>query len=349
MVIPAIVALLVSVSIAVALVATQRFHAHLSHDEQGGVQKIHTKPVPRVGGLALVGGLIAGGLTLAPDLRPLWILVSLASMPAFGAGLLEDVTKRVGVKSRLSATICSGLIFCLATGYHLTHTDLPGLDWLLTYTWFAILLSAIVIAGVANAVNMIDGVNGLALGTTIIVFFGLAILAAQYGDLEILAICMVSIGALAGVFLLNFPYGLIFLGDAGAYSTGMIIAATAMMLPLRHPEISPLMGLIILGYPITEMLVSIHRRIMRKRSHPSQPDRLHLHSLIFRNTANRLAKLIISPDLRNPITAVLIWPFQIFCVILAILSHTSSTALLMSMLAIVALYLWVYPRLTFLR
>lgn len=281
-----LVAFLVSIGISAALVVTKRFYAHLGHEKHSGVQKIHMDTVPRIGGLAFAGGQIAGGLMLVPDLRALWIVVCLSSLPAFGAGLLEDVTNRVSPRWRLVATLFAGLIFCFATGYHLIDSDLPGLDWLLGFTWFAIPFTAIVIAGVANAFNIIDGVNGLCLGTAIIIFSGLALIAQQYGDMQILAICMISISVLVGIFLLNFPSGLIFMGDGGAYVVGMLVVVTALMLPLRHPEISPLMGLLGLAYPILEMLISIHRRLVRKNSHPGQPDRLHLHSLIFRSKVN---------------------------------------------------------------
>lgn len=349
MLIPLIVALLVSVGIAAALVATKHLYEHFSHGKHAGVQRIHTHSVPRIGGLAVIGGQIAGGLMLPPELRTLWMLVFLSSIPAFASGLVEDVTNRVGVKWRLFATLCGGLIFYFITGYYLTYTNIPGLDWLLGFTWFAVPFTAIVIAGIANAFNIIDGVNGLCLGTALIIFSGLAVVAGQYGDMPILMICMVSIGALTGIFLLNFPAGLIFLGDGGAYAIGMFLAVTAMMLPLRHPEISPLMGLLGLCYPITEMLVSIHRRIVRQGSHPGQPDRLHLHSLVYRSKANQLAWKMRVPDLRNPISAVLLWPLPIMSTILMIFLHQSSAALLICILMINVLYLWVYRHVALLR
>lgn len=273
----------------------------------------------------------------------------LSSLPAFTAGLLEDVTHRVGAKWRLLATICAGGIFSITTGYHLTHANLPGLDWLLSFTWFAIPFTAIVIAGIANALNIIDGVNGLCLGTALIVFMGLAIVAGQHGDMQILAICVVSIGALLGVFVLNFPAGLIFLGDAGAYLIGMFLAVTAGMLPLRHPEISPLMGLLGLSYPIIEMLISIQRRLARKNTHPGQADRLHLHSLLYRSKARQLAWSIGIPKSRNPASAVLIWPLPILSVILMVLFQSNSIAILVSIAGILVLYLLVYRRIALLR
>ena len=342
-------AFLASLAVAVILIATQHLHGRFSQDSQAGVQKIHTHAVPRIGGLALAGGQIAGGLTLTPDLSGLWLIVWLSCLPAFVFGFVEDITKRVGAKWRLMATLCGGSVFCVASGYHLTHADLPGLDWLLTFAWFAIPFTAIVIAGIANAFNIIDGVNGLSLGTAMIVFAGLAVVAAQYGDVSILVICVISLGALAGLLLVNFPFGLIFLGDAGAYAIGTAVVVTAMMLPLRHPDISPLMGLLGLSYPITEMLVSIWRRMTRKNSHPAQPDRLHLHSLIHRDLARRVACTIKAPRLRNPVAAALIWPLPLLAVTLMVLFHETSAALLAGVAVIVVIYLYVYRRVAHLK
>ncbi|MFC2970585.1 MraY family glycosyltransferase, partial [Acidimangrovimonas pyrenivorans] len=285
----------------------QGLHGHLSHDDRDGVQKLHRAPVPRVGGLALLAGQLLGGLALPAGMRELWWAVCLSVLPAFAAGLAEDITKRVGVRWRLAATILAGLLFSILTGYSIARVGLPGADALLALKWFAIPFTAFAIGGIANALNIIDGVNGLASGSAIIVLSGFALVAAQSGDGEMLALCLVSIGALAGFFVLNFPLGKLFLGDAGAYSTGFVLAVIAVMLPLRNPQLSPLIGLLALAYPVIETMVSIHRRTVRKGTNPGQPDRLHLHSLVYRHRARSLARALGLPHLRNAMTSVLLW------------------------------------------
>lgn len=337
-------AFVASLVVAIAMILTLRHHAHITLDTLIGVQKLHSHSVMRIGGLALLIGLLLGSLALPQDIRMLWLTLLVSSVPAFAFGLLEDMTHRISAKVRLAATLLSALLFSLTTGYYLTYSDLPGLDWLLGFTWFAIPLTAIVIAGVTHSFNIIDGVNGLCLSTGAFAFIGLAVIAAQYGDIEILAICLLSLGALSGLFLLNFPFGLIFLGDSGAYLIGFFLAATAIMLSLRHPDISPLTGLLGLSYPITETLVSIHRRLLRMYSHPAKPDRLHLHSLLFRSRARRLALKIGRPEMRNPITSVLIWPLPILSVSLMVLFHTNPLALLASLTGMVLLYILIYRR-----
>lgn len=335
--------------IVVLLVLTRRLHGRYSLDSQAGVQKLHTAPTPRIGGIAIMAGFLCAGIALPEGERTLWAQLSIAAIPAFAAGLAEDMTKRVGVGARLAATICSGLIFCLLSGIALTRVDLPGADWLLSFPVMALFFTAFAIGGVANAINIIDGVNGLASGTVIIILSGFAALAWQQGDTELVGVCLIMAAALGGFFLMNFPAGRIFLGDAGAYTAGFILAAIAVALPMRNPEISPLIGLLALSYPVIETMVSIHRRMVREGAHPGQPDRLHLHSLVYRSRAKRLAQLIGAPHMRNSLTSVILWSLSLIPVALMVLFHNSTVGILLSLAAMTVLYLMIYRRVALLR
>jgi len=338
-----------SLIIALALVLTERFHGRLSLDSPAGVQKLHAKPVPRIGGLALFGGYVAGGLTLPDGLQDLWVLAGFASLPAFLSGFAEDITKQVGACWRLGATIGAGVLYCLLGGQTLGGFGVPVLDGLLSLWWIGVPLTAVVIGGVANAFNIIDGVNGLSSGTAIIVLAGLAIVADRQNDAEILALCLVMIGALAGFLVLNYPLGLIFLGDAGAYLTGAIVAMVAVMLPLRHPELTPSMGLLALAYPVIEMLVSIRRRMNRNGTHPGRADRLHLHSLVFRDLARRLAGTIGVPASRSAVTATVLWGLPAVSVALMLATSDSGPATLSALALVLALYVVIYRRVALMR
>jgi len=335
-------ALLLSLASALIMVATQRFHGHLTHDSRTKVQKLHDVSVPRIGGLAVLLGLIAGGLASPGATGWLWWTICLAALPVFVAGILEDLTGRVTARIRLVASFCAGLAFCLLTGHHVAGTGVPGLDWLLSITWIAIPLTAILIAGIANAFNIIDGVNGLSSGTAIIVFSGFAVVAWSHGDAVLLAICLISIAALTGFFVVNFPLGRIFLGDGGAYLTGFLLAVVALLLPLRNPELTMFMGLLALSYPVIEMLITIRRRMNRRNSHPGKADRLHLHSLVFRGRAKRLARAPWLPNWPNSLTAVLIWPLPVTSVLLMILFRTSLPGTLFGIAVILVIYVRLY-------
>jgi UDP-N-acetylmuramyl pentapeptide phosphotransferase/UDP-N-acetylglucosamine-1-phosphate transferase len=265
-------------------------------------------------------------------------------LPAFTAGLVEDVTKRVGVKVRLLATVCAGLIFSTMTGYHITQVGIPVIDSFFALWLPSLLFTAFAIGGIANAINIIDGVNGLASGASIIILTAFALLAWKVGDLEILGVCLISIGALAGFFLLNFPLGRIFLGDAGAYATGFVLAVVAVALPERNSEISPLIGLLALSYPVTETFVSIHRRMVREGTNPGQPDRLHLHSLIYRSRARRLAQALGAPTLRNALTGAMVLALPLASSMMAVVFYDETPMIALCIVLIAILYLVTYRK-----
>lgn len=346
---PILVSFVGAFMFAVILVATRSLHGRFSLDNQPGVQKLHNTPTPRIGGIAIVFGFLCGGALLPVDQQGLWSILALSVAPAFAFGLAEDLTKRVGVIARLLATISSGLIFCLLSGIALTQADLPGVDWILSFWPVAVLFTAFAIGGIANAINIIDGVNGLASGTVIIIVSGFALLAWRAGDTELAGVSCIIAGALFGFFLVNFPAGRIFLGDAGAYSAGFILSCIAVALPARNPEISPLVSLLALSYPVIETMVSIHRRMVREGSHPGQPDRLHLHSLIYRSRAKRLAELFGMPSMRNPLTSVMLWSLSLLSVVLMVLFAQSTVGILLSLSGMTMLYIVIYRRVALLR
>lgn len=343
------VSLFISLFVALAIVLTQRMHGHLTHDHRSGVQKLHAVPTPRIGGIALAGGILAGGAFLPDETKSLWVTSSLAALPAFVAGLIEDITKRVGVKARLLATILAGLIFVLLTGYSIDRVDLPLIDTLLGWGPLAVLFTAVAIGGIANAVNLIDGVNGLASGSSIIIATGLALVAWSVGDTSLTALSLLVAGALSGFFLVNFPLGKLFLGDAGAYATGFLLAVLSVALPQRNPEVTPLVGLLALSYPVIETMVSIHRRMRREGTNPGTPDRLHLHSLVYRSRARRLAAGLGAPHLRNALTGLMLLALPLASTAAMVIFHASTGFVLAAVFGMTLVYLTIYRRVALLR
>ncbi len=116
---------------ALGLVATQKWHGRFSLDNAVGVQSHHKEPTPRVGGVAIAMGLAGAWILAAPDVRAILGSMMVAGLPAFLSGLLEDLTKRVGVLPRLLATMASGVLAWYLTGVAMQNTGLPPLDWLL--------------------------------------------------------------------------------------------------------------------------------------------------------------------------------------------------------------------------
>ena len=171
-------ALIVAFVLAQALVLSAHKHGHLTMDLPSGVQKFHSQPTPRVGGIAIYIAMAAAYMVLPRgDEGKLLSLVLLAGMPALVVGLTEDVTKTVSVRTRLLVTMGSGGLAAVLSGVGLTRVDIPLADAMLAYWPFAVLFTAFAVGGVANAVNIIDGFHGLASGTVIISSLALAAIA----------------------------------------------------------------------------------------------------------------------------------------------------------------------------
>lgn len=275
------VAGVVAFLVAVLLVLTKHWHGHFSMDGLVGIQKNHKKLTPRIGGVSVFAGVLAAYLVAQPGRAEILSTLLLAGLPAFVFGMAEDVTKKVGVMARLLATMASGVLGWLLTGVSLTGVDIPLLDSLLTFAIVSVAFTAFAVGGIANAVNIIDGFNGLASGFVVIALIGLALVAAMVGDVSLAFACLAIAMAMLGFWLINWPWGHLFLGDGGSYFAGFALAWAAVLLIERNAGVSAFVPLLICIHPVTEVLFSIYRRRMTNVN-PGHPDRLHLHTLVMR-------------------------------------------------------------------
>ena len=342
--ISAFMAVTISLLAALLLVFTKSWHGHHTMDSHEGIQKFHTVPTPRVGGVAIALGVIAGCLLTEPAEKALLGPLVFAGIPAFAFGLLEDITKRVSVRTRLFATMCSGVLGWAITGYSITDANMPGLDWLLGFTFVSVLFTAFAVGGVANAVNIIDGFNGLAAGTVLVILMAFSVMTSALGDQNLSRVCLILAGAVLGFLLVNWPLGKIFMGDGGAYFIGFALAWLAVLILQRHSQVSAWAPMLACGYPILEVLFSIVRRRRRNRS-PGDADRLHLHSLVKR----RMVRFLLpgaSNLARNSVTGAIMWIAALVPAVIAVLWPMQSLVLVSGLLVCAVLYGAVYARLT---
>ena len=263
-------------------------HAHFSQDlADSGVQKFHALPTPRIGGVALFTSLL-GCLAIELILHSANFSSSLgltyfilACIPVFFGGIIEDVTKNVGVAQRLLFSIVSALLAIWLLGGLIDRTDISALDNLLTWAPVALAVTVLGIAGVCNAMNIIDGYNGLSSGYASIALATMACIAFQVNDHLVLTLSLGLMGGLLGFLCWNWPHGKIFMGDGGAYLVGFSLAELAILLLYRNPAVSPWFTTIILAYPITETLFSMFRRKFLSNTKTGQPDAAHFHQLVF--------------------------------------------------------------------
>lgn len=332
-----------ALGMALAIVATRGWHGAFTYDSRSGPQKFHTAPTPRIGGVAVYAGLAAAAFAAPPPARGLLLAACAGGALCLIAGLAEDVTKRVGAGPRLAATFAAGFVFCFMTRYSVTSVEVPPLDAVLAVPGASVACTALAMAGFAHATNMIDGFHGLAAGSAILMLAAIAGLAVGAGDGGLAFFCLAFIGVLFGFLFVNFPGGHVFLGDGGAYLAGFVVAAAAVMLPERNPEVSPWASLVALAYPLLELTVASGRKRLRGRS-PYAPDRLHLHMLVYRRYGKRLAAAFGDARLANPLAGASMWSGAGACLAAAMLAPPERGWQLGALAVLVALYAAVYRR-----
>lgn len=349
-------AAIVSFAVSMLIVLTQGWHGPLSLDQDvTSAQKFHKKPVPRIGGIALLLGMLATFIWSAVDNPQLARQVDanaaaftllLAAVPAFLAGLKEDLTKKVSVRTRLFATFASALLACWLLEACLPRLDIWGLDKLLHFVPFAIVLTVFAVAGVANSINIIDGFHGVAGSAVIIILAGLGFLCWQVDDLLVTGLALAGIGTTLGFLLVNYPTGRLFMGDGGAYLLGFWVAEVAVLTIVRNPAINAWQVLAICAYPVIEVLYSIYRRKVVRNMSPGAPDRLHLHTLIYRRVVcQRMPRNNAQPWIRNATVACIVGTGIAMTTLIAVWVGNSIPAAVTVVIVEILLYMAVYTRL----
>ncbi len=346
-----LVALVVSLVVTFALVYRAGHEGARAQDNRfSQPQKIHARPVPRIGG---VGVYVALGVSaaaavhvLGPDDAAVAALLVACALPAFVAGLVHDFTDGLTPRGRLVATAISALLAWALLGTGLNRTDIPGLDWLAASAGGAVLLAVLSVAGIAHAVNIIDGLNGLATMCVVIMLAAVGYVAFQVDDQLVGALALAGIGGVLGFFVWNYPAGLIFLGDGGAYLLGFYVSEVTLLLLLRNDEVSPLFGLLVCIYPIFETLFSAYRRYWLRGTPPSLPDGIHLHTLVYRRLVRWAIGSRSAEELtrRNSMASPYLWVLCSASVAPAMLFWDDATVLGGFILLFGASYLTLYRR-----
>jgi UDP-N-acetylmuramyl pentapeptide phosphotransferase/UDP-N-acetylglucosamine-1-phosphate transferase len=333
---------LTSLTLTFAIIKLNIFHLHITGDfEFSEIHKNHIRTIPRIGGLSIYLALWAGAIIMVYSNNLNWNFCTylFACFPIFTIGLLEDLTKQLTIKTRFMLIVIFSFITTLYLKIYIFKVDILPLDYLLTYPVFSIGLTVFSLAGLTNSYNIIDGLNGLASMLGLMALVSIGILAYKVGDEEILSISLFGVAAILGFIFFNFPRGLIFLGDGGAYLIGFFIAILTILLITNNSEISPWVAILINIYPITETLFTIYRRKLKKNKNPGIADRLHLHSLLFKRLKYELK---INNSQKNSITSVYIWLLSLVGLVPSILFFNSSNFLIFFTLVNILLYIRIY-------
>ena len=327
------------------IVRTNHIHGKFSLDsDMSGTHKFHSVVVPRIGGIAFFIGLVVGSIfhgLQADDQLHLSKWAGVAALPVFLGGLLEDVFKKISPRDRLLLAFLSAAIGFYELDIGLTSINWPAFDEkILSQPGVSLLLTIVMVGGVAHSTNIIDGFHGLLLGISIMSLGAFIWVMTEVGDDLLKTYAGIMLGALLGVFLLNYPKGKIFLGDGGAYLIGFLLAILALLLIKRHPTISPWFPLLVLSYPVVETIFSIIRKKMISKQPAMSPDNLHLHMLVYQFLSKSISQKIWLNQ--NAATAIIMWIIALTAVVPAIIWWGNTSAILFFFVVFCVLYSCMY-------
>jgi UDP-GlcNAc:undecaprenyl-phosphate/decaprenyl-phosphate GlcNAc-1-phosphate transferase len=268
-------------------------------DAPDGRRKLHTRPTPRVGGIAIVAGFMAGlgYFVLVKDQLPFEIPLPTAATILGGVaivltGFLDDV-RGLNFKQKFVVQVIAAYLL-LHAGYRIDVSFLPfvGEDPY-QQALISIPLTLLWIVGIINAVNLLDGLDGLAAGVVMIAFVCLAVMFGLQGDMGVVVLALPAIGAITGFLVYNFNPASIFMGDSGSLFLGYILAAYSLRVQGHAaPEIAPLVLLVVLGLPVLDTGLAMVRRFATHKA-IFAPDHDHIHHRLKRILSHRWAVLIL--------------------------------------------------------
>jgi UDP-GlcNAc:undecaprenyl-phosphate/decaprenyl-phosphate GlcNAc-1-phosphate transferase len=317
-------------------------------------QRFHLGHTPRIGGVGIFLGF--GLALLASPIISLFFLTNIpftfqtiffwliVALPVVVVGIFEDITQRIGVKWRLLAAMISA---CLAVAFFSASVSRLGISWidpfLFKWPWLAMAFAIFAMTGLPHALNIIDGYNGLAGMVVIMICAALAYVSIQAGDRELAAVMIALAGSSLGFLVWNYPKGLIFAGDGGAYFWGFIIALASILLVQKHPQVSPWFPMLLLIYPVWETIFSIYRKLARGQS-PGMADSMHFHQLVYKRIVrgvfhdNQTRQMLM----RNNRTSPYLWAFASLTVVPAMLFWYSTPILIFFCLLFIVSYVAAY-------
>ncbi len=343
------VSFVASALLTLLIIKQARLHGPALDADFRSVQKVHLHAVARIGGLPIFAAvLLSGAISIwrVPAMYSWLCYLMLCAAVAFVGGIVEDYTGNVSAMRRLLLTMAAAALGYVLLDARLDRIDFPYGSWRLIYWWMVLPLTVLAVAGIANAINIIDGFNGLASVVTICMLMSLAYVAGQVGDVFVLVAALTVAGATAGFLIWNYPVGLIFLGDGGAYLIGFMLGELALLLVMRNDQVSTWYAALLLIYPAFETVFSAYRRLFLRGKSPALPDGIHLHSLIFRRivqwaVGRKDARALMR---RNAMTSPYLWMLSLMAVIPATIFWKNTGVLIFFCLLFVVSYVWLYAR-----
>jgi len=286
-------------SLIVAFVATpfvKKLAVKVGAVDTPNQRKVHTRIMPRMGGLAIyLGYLVAFFLFVPFAERPEMLGVFIGGTVVMLVGMLDDKFQ-LSPKMKLMGQLAAALIVVFPFGLKIGVVNLPyegSIDfssgWLF---WLGIPITLFWIVGVTNAVNLIDGLDGLSAGVSAIATATMLVMALQMGDHSVAVYCFVLLGAILGFLYFNFHPARLFMGDTGSLFLGFNLAAISVMGFKEALFVSFIIPIVVLGVPLWDTFFAIVRRIVNKKP-ISSPDKGHLHHCLLNMGLSHRATVLV--------------------------------------------------------
>ncbi len=254
-------------------------------------RKVHNKPMPRLGGLAIFGAFLLGYI-LYGDLTTQMISILIGSFIILLIGIFDDI-KPIGAKYKFLVQIVAAVIVVIYGKVY--FTEITFLGWRISFNiYLSYILSIFFIVAISNAINLIDGLDGLAAGISEIYFITISVIAILLNKLAGLDIVLslIMLGATLGFLVHNFPPAKIFMGDSGSLFLGFMISVIALVSYKVATLTSLIIPMVILAIPIFDTLLAILRRLL-KGENIGAPDKEHFHHQLLKMKLSTKKSILI--------------------------------------------------------
>mgnify|MGYP005807829729 FL=1 len=264
---------------------------HINALDMPNERKVHKKPMPRLGGLAIYGSFIIGYMIYG-TVSTQMLSVLIGGFIIIITGMIDDI-KPIKARYKFLAQVVAAIILVVYGELYFERITLFGLVFEFP-TWINIILSIIFVVACVNIINLIDGLDGLAAGISTIYFITIAIIGFvlnSLGGLDVI-LAVIMIGSTMRFLVHNYPPAKIFMGDTGSMFLGFMIAVIALLGYKVATMTSIIIPIILLTIPIFDTLFAIIRRVLKGES-IGTPDKEHLHHQLLRMTSSTKKTVII--------------------------------------------------------
>lgn len=300
---------------------------HIGAIDYPNERKVHKKPIPRLGGLAIFLSFLIGYMCFG-QVTTQMISILIGSFVIIVLGICDDIKPVPARYKFLVQTIAA----CIVVFYGHIYIDMVSIFGLeIVFGAWGYPLAVLLIVSIINAINLIDGLDGLAAGTSSIFFLTISVISFYLDRLNGLDVilCVIMLGSTLGFLAYNFNPASIFMGDTGSMFLGFMISVTALLGYKGATVTSLIIPILILFLPILDTILAIFRRLL-KGENIGAPDKEHLH--------HQLLKLNKSTKK----TVLIMYAFNLLCALISILyalGDNKLTILLYSILLIITLIL----------